>query len=193
VRYLHSDIKTLERVQLIRELRQKEYQVLVGINLLREGLDIPEVTLVAVLDADKEGFLRSSRSLVQTCGRAARNAHGKVILYGDEITGSMRYTIDETNRRRAIQQDYNSKHGITPTTVTSAIKDVMEAVYEMTPAPLAKAAEEEVVYRSVEQVHKAIAAKEKEMAAAVKVLAFEQAAELRDEIKMLKEMELAWL
>ncbi|MEN8258693.1 MAG: excinuclease ABC subunit UvrB [Thermodesulfobacteriota bacterium] len=193
VRYLHSDIKTLERVQLIKELRQGDYQVLVGINLLREGLDMPEVTLVAVLDADKEGFLRSSRSLVQTCGRAARNARGKVILYGDDITGSMRYTIDETNRRRAIQQSYNEKHGITPTTVSSAIKDVMETVYEMAPATLAKAAEEEVVYRSVEQVHKAIVAKEKEMQAAAKVLNFEQAAELRDEIKMLKEMELAWL
>jgi excinuclease ABC subunit B len=193
VRYLHSDIKTLERVQLIRELRQRAFQVLVGINLLREGLDMPEVTLVAVLDADKEGFLRSSRALVQTCGRAARNAHGRVILYGDVITGSMRYTIDETNRRRAIQQAHNEKHGITPTTVTSAIKDAMDTGYEMTPAPLAKAAEAEVVYRSVEQIHKAIKAKEREMAAAVKVLAFEQAAELRDEIKMLKEMELAWL
>ncbi len=193
VRYLHSDIKTLERVQLIKELRQGEFQVLVGINLLREGLDMPEVTLVAVLDADKEGFLRSSRSLVQTCGRAARNAAGKVILYGDDITGSMRYTIDETNRRRAIQQAYNEEHGITPTTVSSAIKDVMETVYEMAPATLAKAAEEEVVYRSVEQVHKAIVAKEKEMKAAAKVLNFEKAADLRDEIKMLKEMELAWL
>ncbi len=193
VRYLHSDIKTLERIQLVRELRQGEFQVLVGINLLREGLDLPEVTLVAVLDADKEGFLRSSRSLVQTCGRAARNAHGKVILYGDEITGSMRYTIDETNRRRAIQEAHNIKHGITPTTISSAIKDVMGTVYEMVPAPLAQAAEQEVVYRSVAQVHKAIIAKEKEMEAAAKLLAFEQAATLRDEIKMLKEMELAWL
>ncbi len=193
VRYLHSDIKTLERIQLVRELRQGEFQVLVGINLLREGLDLPEVTLVAVLDADKEGFLRSSRSLVQTCGRAARNAHGKVILYGDAITGSMRYTIDETNRRRAIQQAHNQRHGITPTTISSAIKDVMGTVYDMAPAPLAKAAEEEVVYRSVAQVRKAIMAKDKEMQAAAKLLAFEQAAELRDEIKMLKEMELAWL
>ncbi|MBU0682529.1 MAG: excinuclease ABC subunit UvrB [Proteobacteria bacterium] len=193
VRYLHSDIKTLERIQLVRELRQGEFQVLVGINLLREGLDLPEVTLVAVLDADKEGFLRSARALVQTCGRAARNAHGKVILYGDEITGSMRYTIDETNRRRAIQEAYNIKHGMTPTTISSAIKDVMGAVYEIAPATLAKAAEHEVVYRSVAQVHKAIIAKEKAMEAAAKVLAFEQAAELRDEIKMLKEMELALL
>ena len=193
VRYLHSDIKTLERVQLVRELRQKQYQVLVGINLLREGLDIPEVTLVAVLDADKEGFLRSSRSLVQTCGRAARNARGRVILYGDEITGSMRYTIDETNRRRAIQQAYNEAHGITPTTVTSAIKDVMETVYDMAGPVLAEAAEDEVVYRSAEQIRKAIKSKDKEMLAAAKFLDFERAAQLRDEIKMLKEMELAWL
>ncbi len=193
VRYLHSDIKTLERVQLVRELRQKQYQVLVGINLLREGLDIPEVTLVAVLDADKEGFLRSSRALVQTCGRAARNAGGRVILYGDEVTGSMRYTIDETNRRRAIQQAYNEAHGITPTTVTSAIKNVMETVYDMAGPLPAEAAEDEVVYRSVDQIRKAIKSKDKEMLAAAKVLDFERAALLRDEIKMLKEMELAWL
>ncbi len=193
VRYLHSDIKTLERVQLVRELRQGAYQVLVGINLLREGLDLPEVTLVAVLDADKEGFLRSARALIQTCGRAARNVHGRVILYGDQITRSMRFTIDETNRRRAIQQAHNDKHGITPTTISSAIKNAMDSAYEVVPPALAKAAEEEVIYRSVAQVRKAIIAKEKEMQAAAKILSFEKAAELRDEIKMLKEMELALL
>ncbi|MDR9500200.1 MAG: excinuclease ABC subunit UvrB [Desulfurivibrionaceae bacterium] len=193
VRYLHSDIKTLERVQLVRELRQGAYQVLVGINLLREGLDLPEVTLVAVLDADKEGFLRSARALIQTCGRAARNAYGRVILYGDQITRSMRFTIDETNRRRAIQQAHNDSHGITPTTISSAIKNAMDSAYEVEPPALAKAAEEEVIYRSVAQVRKAIIAKEKEMQAAAKILSFEKAAELRDEIKMLKEMELALL
>ncbi len=125
VRYLHSDIKTLERVELIRDLRNRFYDVLIGINLLREGLDIPEVSLVAVLDADKEGFLRSERSLVQTCGRAARNAEGMVILYADKVTNSMRYTIDETNRRRAIQDAYNREHGITPQTVISEVKDTM--------------------------------------------------------------------
>ena len=125
VRYLHSDIKTLERVELIRDLRQRKYDVLVGINLLREGLDIPEVSLVAVLDADKEGFLRSERSLVQTCGRAARNAEGMVILYADSITKSMQYTIDETNRRRAIQDSHNKQLGIQPQTVISEIKDSM--------------------------------------------------------------------
>jgi excinuclease ABC subunit B len=190
VRYLHSDIKTLERTELIRELRQKKYQVLVGINLLREGLDIPEVSLVAVLDADKEGFLRSRRSLVQTCGRAARNAHGKVILYGDRITGSMAVTIKETNRRRAIQMAYNEEHGIIPTTIHSSIKDVMGTVYEMNPELLSEAAEPEIVYTSVEAVQRDIKKKEKEMAAAAGELAFEKAAVLRDEIKMLKEMEL---
>ena len=125
VRYLHSDIKTLERVELIRDLRKGEYNVLIGINLLREGLDIPEVSLVAILDADKEGFLRSERSLVQTCGRAARNADGKVILYADNITRSMQYTMDETNRRRIIQDQFNREHGIIPETIKSEVKDSM--------------------------------------------------------------------
>ena len=193
VRYLHSDIKTLERTELIRELREKKYQVLVGINLLREGLDIPEVSLVAVLDADKEGFLRSRRSLVQTCGRAARNVHGKVILYGDTITGSMATTIEETNRRREIQMAYNKAHMITPTTITSAIKNVMDTVYEMNSELLSEAAEPEIVYKSVTMIRRDIKKKEKQMIAAAKELAFEEAASLRDEIKMLKEMELLWL
>lgn len=193
VRYLHSDIKTLDRTELIRELRQKKYQVLVGINLLREGLDIPEVSLVAVLDADKEGFLRSRRSLVQTCGRAARNAHGKVILYGDTITGSMAATIEETNRRREIQMAYNKEHGIIPTTIHSSIKNVMDSVYEMNPELLPQAAEPEVVYTSVKMIRRDIKKKEKQMVAAASELAFEEAASLRDELKMLKEMELLWL
>ncbi len=117
VRYLHSEIKTLDRVELIRDLRRKEFNVLIGINLLREGLDIPEVSLVAVLDADKEGFLRSERSLIQTCGRAARNVNGRVILYGNSVTGSMAHTISETSRRRAIQAEYNLNHGINPETI----------------------------------------------------------------------------
>ena len=123
VRYLHSDIKTLERVELIRDLRNGEYNVLIGINLLREGLDIPEVSLVAILDADKEGFLRSDRSLIQTCGRAARNVNGMVIMYADDITGSMQRTIDETERRRTIQAAHNSAHGIIPQTIKSEVKD----------------------------------------------------------------------
>ncbi len=126
VRYLHSDIKTLERIEIIRALRKGEFDVLVGINLLREGLDIPEVSLVAILDADKEGFLRSERSLIQTCGRAARNADGLVIMYADNITGSMRYTIEETERRRKIQEKYNRENGIIPRTIISAVKDSMQ-------------------------------------------------------------------
>jgi excinuclease ABC subunit B len=200
VRYLHSDIKTLERVELIRDLRRREYDVLVGINLLREGLDIPEVSLVAVLDADKEGFLRSERSLVQTCGRAARNAQGTVILYADKITPSMRYTMDETNRRRTIQEAFNTEHGITPQTVISEIKDSMaqhlkasgwQAADEYQLPGLLTAAEPEVVYHSVEELHREIAELETKMQEAAKMLAFEEAAAYRDRIKQLKMMELA--
>ncbi|WP_448874948.1 excinuclease ABC subunit UvrB [Desulfobulbus propionicus] len=200
VRYLHSDIKTLERVELIRDLRRREYDVLIGINLLREGLDIPEVSLVAVLDADKEGFLRSERSLVQTCGRAARNAQGTVILYADKITPSMRYTIDETNRRRAIQEAYNQEHGITPQTIISEIKDSMaqhlkasgwQAADEYEPLALLTAAEPEVVYHSVDELHREIAELEAKMREAAKMLAFEEAAAYRDRIRELKMMELA--
>jgi len=194
VRYLHSDIKTLERMELIRNLRLGEFQVLVGINLLREGLDIPEVSLVAVLDADKEGFLRSERSLIQTCGRAARNVNGMVILYGDKVTDSMRYTIEETGRRRDIQAAYNAEHGITPESVNSRIKDLMETVYEqdyVTVAP--ESAEAAREYKSLAELRKEIKAMEKEMLAAAKELAFEDAAELRDRIRELRELELQWL
>jgi excinuclease ABC subunit B len=196
VRYLHSDIKTLQRVELIRDLRNGDYNVLVGINLLREGLDIPEVSLVAILDADKEGFLRSERSLTQTCGRAARNADGMVIFYADTITGSMQRTMDETARRRKIQEQYNQEHGITPSTICSRVKDSLQqhladsgyqAGYQ---ADLLQAAEELPVYTSIRDLEKEIKKLEKEMQTAAKELAFEQAAALRDRIKALRKLEI---
>ncbi|MCI5222129.1 MAG: excinuclease ABC subunit UvrB [Candidatus Electrothrix sp. AR4] len=200
VRYLHSDIKTLDRIELIRDLRRGEYNVLVGINLLREGLDIPEVALVAVLDADKEGFLRSERSLVQTCGRAARNADGAVILYADKITRSMQYTIDETNRRRKIQEEFNQQHGIVPQTIISEIKDAMKQHLKASgweggetaadDAGMLRAAEPESVYRSAADLHKGIALLETRMHEAAEKLAFEEAAALRDQIKELKMLEI---
>ncbi len=196
VRYLHSDIKTLERVELIRDLRNGEFQVLIGINLLREGLDIPEVSLVAILDADKEGFLRSDRSLIQTCGRAARNADGMVIMYADEVTGSMQRTIDETERRRAIQAAFNLDHGITPQTVRSEIKDSLNqhlknAGYLVDePGQVLKAAETEAFYGSVKDLEKEIKRLEQEMHRAAKELAFEEAARLRDRIKSLRMLEI---
>jgi excinuclease ABC subunit B len=197
VRYLHSDIKTLERVKLVRDLRNGEFNVLIGINLLREGLDIPEVSLVAVLDADKEGFLRSERSLIQTCGRAARNAAGMVIMYADEVTGSMQRTIDETNRRRTMQKQYNQTNEITPTTVISPVKDTIhqylkEAGYQFDDQDnsLAASAEEEVVYGSVADLDKEIDRLEMEMNRAAAELAFEEAAVLRDKIKALRMLEI---
>jgi excinuclease ABC subunit B len=197
VRYLHSDIKTLERVELIRDLRRGEYNVLVGINLLREGLDIPEVALVAILDADKEGFLRSERSLVQTCGRAARNADGLVILYADKITKSMQFTIDETNRRRKIQQEFNQKHGIVPRTIKSGIKDSMNEHLKASgwdgyadDAGQLQAAEPDIVYHSVAEIHGEIKVLEKQMQEAADKLAFEEAAALRDRINELKMLEI---
>ncbi|TKB09056.1 excinuclease ABC subunit UvrB [Desulforhopalus sp. IMCC35007] len=197
VRYLHSDIKTLERIELIRDLRKGDYNVLIGINLLREGLDIPEVSLVAILDADKEGFLRSERSLVQTCGRAARNSEGLVIMYADTITGSMRYTIEETERRRAIQKDYNRKHGILPKTIISAVKDTMQQhlhnsgyVADDFGEGLLQAAEEMPYFSSVKDLEKEIGKLEKEMHQAAKELAFEKAAELRDRIKKMRLLEI---
>ena len=197
VRYLHSDIKTLERVELVRDLRNGEFNVLIGINLLREGLDIPEVSLVAVLDADKEGFLRSERSLIQTCGRAARNAAGMVIMYADEITGSMQRTIDETNRRRSMQQDYNRVHKITPATVVSPVKDTIhqylkEAGYQFDDQekPLEQSGEVEAVYGSIADLDKEIGRLEEEMNRAAAELAFEEAAQLRDRIKALRKLEI---
>jgi excinuclease ABC subunit B len=168
--------------------------VLIGINLLREGLDIPEVSLVAILDADKEGFLRSARSLIQTCGRAARNVNGEVILYADTITGSMQYTIDETNRRRIVQEEFNERHGITPTSIISNIKDIMETVYEKDYVTVAlEAAEAEKIYHNLGDLKKDMKRLEKEMNKAAKTLAFEEAAVLRDRLKELKELELQWL
>ncbi|AEY65369.1 excinuclease ABC subunit UvrB [Clostridium sp. BNL1100] len=185
VKYLHSDVVTFERMEIIRDLRLGVFDVLIGINLLREGLDIPEVSLVAILDADKEGFLRSETSLIQTIGRAARNSEGKVIMYADNITGSMHRAISETNRRRQIQMDYNKKHGIVPTTIQKSVRDVLEAT---------KVAEEEDKYytrkketqMSEQELEKLIAKLQKEMKQAAADLQFERAAELRDKIESLR-------
>ncbi|MFT5726392.1 MAG: excinuclease ABC subunit B [Desulforhopalus sp.] len=197
VRYLHSDIKTLERIELIRDLRKGEYNVLVGINLLREGLDIPEVSLVAILDADKEGFLRSERSLVQTCGRAARNVDGLVIMYGDNITGSMKYTIEETERRREIQKEYNRQNGIIPKTIISAVKDTMQQhlknsgyVADDFEEGMLEAAEVMPFFETIKDLEKEIKKLEKEMQQAAKELAFEKAADLRDRIKKMRLLEI---
>jgi len=182
VRYLHSDVETLERMEIIRDLRMGEFDVLVGINLLREGLDLPEVSLVAILDADKEGFLRSETSLIQTVGRAARNIDGRVIMYADRITGSMERAIKETNRRREIQDKYNNEHNITPKSVVKAVRDVIEAT---------KAAEEEAKYKTKGKdisVFEYIIELEKEMRIAAENLEFEKAAHYRDEIRELKRM-----
>lgn len=202
VRYLHSDIKTLERVELIRDLRRLEFNVLIGINLLREGLDIPEVSLVAILDADKEGFLRSERSLIQTCGRASRNVDGRVILYADRVTDSMQRTIDETGRRRSIQAEFNKVHGITPTTIKSSIKNILESVYEQDyPTIEIKATEPGGEYsfgidfniNDPQELRKEIKRLEKKMKEAAKALEFEEAAVLRDKVRILREKELEWM
>ena len=185
VRYLHSDITTLERMEIIRDLRLGVFDVLVGINLLREGLDLPEVSLVAILDADKEGFLRSERSLIQTCGRAARNLRGEVLFYADHLTPSMQAAIEETNRRRRLQEDYNQAHGITPETIKSTIKDVLASVYEADYVTVPLAAEEQAPYL-VEDLPAQLSRLKKEMKAAAKKLEFERAALLRDRIKELE-------
>ena len=189
VRYLHSDIDTIERIEILRDLRLGEFDVLVGINLLREGLDLPEVSLVAILDADKEGFLRSERSLIQTIGRAARNVSGQVIMYCDEVTDSMRMAINETNRRRKLQMEYNKEHGIEPQTIRKAVSDIIQA---------AQAAEGRVVYKTRRNLHKEILklpkeemrrliqTLEEEMRSAAEELQFERAARLRDEIHELR-------
>ncbi len=191
VKYLHSDIKTIERMQIIRDLRMGLFDVLVGINLLREGLDIPEVSLVAILDADKEGFLRSARSLIQTCGRAARNITGRVIMYADTITGSMRSCIDETERRRTIQTEYNREHGITPRTVKKGMRSILESIEEHDYSTLPKVAESNEEYVPLEKIPGMLKKLRKEMLAAAEELAFERAAELRDRIRKLQELELA--
>lgn len=181
VNYMHSDIKALERMQIIRNLRLGEFDVLVGINLLREGLDIPEVSLVAILDADKEGFLRSERSLIQTIGRAARNTDGTVIMYADELTDSMEKAITETNRRRRIQEEYNKKHGIIPQTITKSIRDTIKAT-------IVEDISQEYKIKEDEDVKDIVTRLTDEMLKAASDMEFEKAASLRDKIKELENL-----
>lgn len=195
VRYLHSDVDTVERVEIIRDLRLGEFDVLVGINLLREGLDMPEVSLVAILDADREGFLRSESALIQTIGRAARNIRGKAILYADKLTGSMQRAIAETDRRRERQREYNKEHGITPKSIEKAIMDIMDSAHSLSPAERdqqRKVAETAAQYQHMRpaELGKSIAEMEKQMIHHAQMLEFEEAAEMRDQIKRLKEQVL---
>jgi excinuclease ABC subunit B len=192
VRYLHSDVDTVERVEIIRDLRLGEFDVLVGINLLREGLDIPEVSLVAILDADKEGFLRSERSIIQTIGRAARHLHGQAILYADTITGSMARAIEETERRRRKQIAYNDAHGITPRGIQKAVTDIMEGAYRSdlkAPKEYARVAEEVLEYAALppERAAKALQLLERKMYKHAENLEFEEAAKLRDQIQQIRD------
>jgi excinuclease ABC subunit B len=198
VRYLHSDIDTVERVEIIRDLRLGKFDVLVGINLLREGLDIPEVSLVAILDADKEGFLRSTSSLIQTIGRAARNVHGKAILYADVITGSIERALDETQRRRDKQEAYNKAHGMTPKSIVKGVQDILEL-----PIPGAQSAtsgrkrgqkgkvEESHAPATAKDAAKMIKQLEDRMYAAARDLEFEEAARLRDQIRQIQDQTFA--
>jgi excinuclease ABC subunit B len=190
VKYLHSDIDTLDRVEIIRELRLGKFDVLVGINLLREGLDLPEVSLVAILDADKEGFLRSEKSLIQTFGRAARNVNGRVILYADKMTGSMDQAILETDRRRRIQDEYNKVHDITPQTVKKSVRNILASIYEADYFTVPAVSDFKEGYVSLKDIPKMIEKLKKEMKEAASRLEFERAAELRDKIHELEEMEL---
>ena len=196
-RYIHSDVDTIDRVEILRELRLGIFDVLVGVNLLREGLDLPEVSLVAIIDADKEGFLRSERSLVQTVGRAARNVNGLVIMYADKITESMRLTIEQTERRRDIQMNYNEEHGITPTQIKRSKEEIMRKTavasskerpkrYETQDQEVALAAEPESTYETKDAMEAAIQRLKKEMKAAAKELDFIEAARLRDQMLALK-------
>ena len=182
VRYMHSDIEALNRLEIIRDLRLGKFDVLVGINLLREGLDIPEVSLVAILDADKEGFLRSERSLIQTIGRAARNANGHVIMYADELTDSMDNAIHETNRRRKIQMEYNDAHGIVPKTIIKEIRDSVKATYE-------ENEDKSVDVKKGESVEETIDRLTKEMMSYARAYEFEKAATIRDFIEQLKSLD----
>jgi excinuclease ABC subunit B len=190
VKYLHSDIDTLDRVEIIRDLRLGKFDVLVGINLLREGLDLPEVALVAILDADKEGFLRSEKSLIQTFGRAARNVNGQVILYADKMTQSMDQAILETNRRRKIQEEYNRVHGITPQTVKKSVRNIMASVYEADYFTVPTVSDTQEEYVPVKEIPSMIQKLKKQMKEAASQLEFERAAELRDRIYRLEEMAL---
>ena len=195
VKYLHSDIKTVERTEILRDLRLGVFDVLVGINLLREGLDLPEVSLVAILDADKEGFLRSERSLIQTIGRAARNAEGRVILYADKETDSIKKAVSETERRRKIQEEYNKKHGITPQTIKKTIRDGLGEIYEAdyttpTISPDKVQAPYEKYTKKPQLIRKDIVKLRKKMKKLSQELEFEEAAKVRDEIKRLELLEL---
>jgi excinuclease ABC subunit B len=190
VMYLHSDIATLERVGIIRDLRLGKYDVLVGVNLLREGLDIPEVSLVAILDADKEGFLRSERSLIQTSGRAARNVAGEVIMYADRITGGIEVCLRETKRRRQIQQQYNEEQGITPETIQKAITNLLTSVYEADYYTVPVVSEKEAAYLSEKDLRDMIRDLRKEMKKAAENLEFEKAAQIRDRLRELSGIEV---
>jgi len=190
VKYLHSDIRALERTEILRDLRLGKFDVLIGINLLREGLDLPEVSLVAILDADKEGFLRSETSLIQTFGRASRNVAGRVILYADRETESMKKAIRETDRRRKMQESYNRKHRITPESVRKAIPDILQSIYASDYVTIPLAAEKPEEYVSLFEIPKLIARLKREMREAASRLDFESAADLRDRIKNLEEREL---
>jgi excinuclease ABC subunit B len=190
VKYLHSDIDTLDRVEIIQDLRLGKFDVLIGINLLREGLDLPEVSLVAILDADKEGFLRSAKSLIQTFGRAARNINGRVILYADKMTGAMDQAILETNRRRKVQEEFNRTHKITPQSVKKAVKNIMASIYEADYFTIPAVADIKEEYVSIKEIPSIIQNLKKEMKEAASQLEFERAAELRDKIQRLEEMEL---
>tara|TARA_B000000475_G_scaffold239989_1_gene209943 strand:+ start:45 stop:668 length:624 start_codon:yes stop_codon:yes gene_type:complete len=184
VHYLHSEIDTIERIEILRDLRLGTYDVVVGINLLREGLDLPEVSMVAILDADKEGYLRSSTSLIQTIGRAARHEEGRVIMYADKITKSMQFAIDETNRRRKIQEDHNTKNNIVPTSIVKEVRDITEKIKENN---LEQAEENFNIEKiSDKNIYKLIKDLEKEMKNSAKILEFEKAALLRDQITELR-------
>jgi excinuclease ABC subunit B len=191
VRYLHSDIDTLDRVALIRDLRLGKFDCLIGINLLREGLDIPEVSLVAILDADKEGYLRSGTSLIQTAGRAARNLNGEVIMYADHVTDSMAQTLRETDRRRALQAQYNEEHGITPETIRSSIRELLQTVYERDYYTVEVETPAKETFDSPADLERRITELDAQMKDAARRLDFEQAAELRDRIRALRRQQVS--
>jgi excinuclease ABC subunit B len=191
VRYLHSDIDTLDRVALIRDLRLAKFDCLIGINLLREGLDIPEVSLVAILDADKEGYLRSGTSLIQTAGRAARHINGEVIMYADRVTDSMAQTLRETERRRAVQAKYNEEHGITPETIRSSIRELLQTVYERDYYTVEVAEPAKETFDSPADLERRIADLDTQMKDAARRLDFEQAAELRDRVRALRRQQVS--
>ncbi|MFO7600592.1 MAG: helicase-related protein [Candidatus Desulfacyla sp.] len=184
---MHSDIKTIERMEIIRDLRLGVFDVLVGINLLREGLDLPEVSLVAILDADKEGFLRSERSLIQTCGRAARNINGTVLLYADQVTGSMERAMSESSRRREIQLEYNRVNHITPASIQKNIDDILRSPYEADYVTVPTLAEEEAAYMTQESLDRRIEALKEKMFDAASKLEFEEAARYRDRITAIEQ------